>query len=285
MNETDSAWLQADEVDDLAHRLRVHTVEMTHRAKSSHVGSSLSMAELLAVLYGRVLRVDPQSPEAPDRDRFILSKGHACAALYAVLAERGFFPLSWLESFYHNGAKLPGHATAKGIPGIEVSTGSLGHGLPIATGMAWAAKKAGASHHVYCLLSDGECDEGSNWEAALFAPHHHLNNLTVIVDYNKIQSLGHCDDVCTLEPFTDKWAAFGWQVASIDGHNSEEIEQALLQAQASADTPTCVIANTVKGKGVSFMEDELLWHYRTPQGEEYEAALAELDCYKPRRAG
>ncbi|MEO1496801.1 MAG: transketolase [Planctomycetota bacterium] len=278
-------WLDADEVDDLAHRLRVHTVEMTHRAKSSHVGSSLSMAELLAVLYGRVLRIDPQNPEAPDRDRFILSKGHACAALYATLAERGFFPLSWLESFYHNGAKLPGHATAKGIPGIEVSTGSLGHGLPIATGMAWAAKKAGAMHRVYCLLSDGECDEGSNWEAALFAPHHLLGNLTVIVDYNKIQSLGHCDKVCSLEPFTDKWAAFGWRVESIDGHDTVAVERALRSAHEHAEQPTCVIANTVKGKGVSFMEDSLLWHYRTPQGEEYEAAMAELADRATRRAG
>lgn len=266
-----------DELAELARKLRVHAIEMTNRAKSSHVGSNLSMAELLAVLYGKVLRIDPARPEAPYRDRFVLSKGHACAALYAVLAERGFFPKEWLHSFYADGAKLPGHATAKGIPGVEVSTGSLGHGLPIATGMAWAAKLAGETHRVYCLLSDGECDEGSNWEAALFAPHHKLSNLTVLVDYNKIQSLGDVSEVCGLEPFTDKWESFGWNVASIDGHDTREIETTLLAAQEETERPTCVIANTIKGKGVSFMEESLLWHYRTPQGDEYTAAMAELE--------
>lgn len=264
-----------DELRRLAQRIRLHAVEMTHRAKSSHVGSSLSMAELLAVLYGRVLHVDPDRPEDPDRDRFVLSKGHACAALYAVLAECGFFPLQWLESFYHDGAKLPGHATAKGIPGIEVSTGSLGHGLPIATGMAHAAKLDAAPWRTYCLLSDGECDEGSVWEAAMFAGHHRLGNLTAVVDYNKIQSLAHVDEVLALEPFADKWRSFGWEAAEVDGHNVGELLGAL-DRQRADDRPLCVIAHTVKGKGVSFMEDTVLWHYRSPQGDEYRAAVQEL---------
>lgn len=275
--------LDTQQVTDLAARLRTHVIEMTHRAKSSHVGSNLSMVEILAVLYGGVLRVDPMRLDDPARDRLILSKGHACAALYAVLAESGFFPIDWLEDFYHDGAKLPGHATAKGIPGIEVSTGSLGHGLPIATGMALAAKRDDQPQRVYCLLSDGECDEGSNWEAALFAPHHKLDNLTVIIDYNKIQSLGHCDEVLSLEPFPEKWRAFGWDTVEVDGHDVAAL-QSVFAADARptnsklADAPRCVIAHTVKGKGVSFMEDDLLWHYRTPQGDEYQAAVAELNA-------
>lgn len=265
------------DLDDLAWRIRRSVVEMIQRAGSSHVGSNLSMAEILAVLYGAVLRVDPEDPSQEDRDRLILSKGHACAGLYAVLAERGFFPKSWLESFYTPGARLPGHATARGIPGIEISTGSLGHGLPMATGMALAGKRDARPFRVYCILSDGECDEGSNWEAALFAPHHKLGNLVVVVDYNKIQSLGDVDEVIALEPFTDKWRAFGWRVVEVDGHDTAALVAALDHESMSPDQPTCVIAHTIKGKGVSFMENNLLWHYRTPRGEEYEAAIAELD--------
>jgi transketolase len=250
---------------------------MTHRAKSSHVGSSLSMAELLAVLYRRILRLAPQTVDDPDRDRLVLSKGHACAGLYAVLAECGYFPLDWLDSFYGNGARLAGHATAEGIPGVEVSTGALGHGLSIACGLALAGKRDRRPFRVFALLSDGECDEGSTWEAALFAPHHRLDNLTVIVDYNKIQSLGHVRDVLDLEPFAAKWSSFGWSVREIDGHDLGQIEAALGSLPWDAGRPACVIAHTVKGKGVSFMEDKLLWHYRSPQGEEYERALAELE--------
>ena len=249
---------------------------MIHRAKSSHLGSSFSMAELLAVLYTRILRVDPNNPEWDDRDRFILSKGHACAALYVVLAERSFFPQTWLDEFYQDGGHLAGHATHVGVPGVEFSTGSLGHGLPVSCGMALAAKMDGRSHRVFTLLSDGECDEGSNWEAALFAPHHKLDNLTVIIDYNKIQSLGTVKEVLDLEPFADKWKAFGWAVVEIDGHNLEQIEKALRTLPAAAGKPTCVIAHTVKGKGVSFMEDKLLWHYRCPNKQEMANALSEL---------
>jgi transketolase len=263
------------DIAKLAHKIRVHAVNMTHRARSSHVGSSLSMAEILAVLYGRILNVSPERVDDPLRDRLVISKGHACAGLYAVLAETGFFPVDWLESFYGNGAKLAGHVT-RGAPGIEVSTGSLGHGLPIAGGMALAAKRDKKDYRIFCILSDGECDEGSNWEAALFAGHHHLDNLTVIIDYNKIQSLGDVKDVINLEPFAAKWTAFGWETREIDGHDVGAIEAALRQLPIVPGKPSCFIAHTVKGKGVSFMEDKLLWHYRTPQGEEYEAAMKEL---------
>ena len=236
------------------------------------------MADLLGALYGGVLNVDPQRPDWPERDRFILSKGHACAALYAALAYRGFFPESWLETFYQDGGKLAGHATHTGVPGIEFSTGSLGHGLSVAAGMALAAKRDGARHRVFALLSDGECDEGSVWEPALFAPQHGLDNLTVIIDYNKIQSLGRVSEVLELEPFTAKWSAFRWEVREIDGHDMDQILATLRSLPAKPDVPTCVIAHTVKGKGVSFMEDKLLWHYRNPTAEDVERAVAELEA-------
>ncbi|MBN2579216.1 MAG: transketolase [Pirellulales bacterium] len=266
------------ELRELARQIRLHSVRMTHRAKSSHVGGSLSMAEILAVLYRRVLRVSPETVEDPDRDRLVLSKGHACAGLYAILAECGFFPMDWLESFYLNGGKLAGHATCNGVPGVEVSTGSLGHGLPIACGLALAGKRDRRPYRVFAILSDGECDEGSNWEAILFAPQHQLDNLVVIVDYNKIQSLGTVKEVLDLEPFAAKWQSFRWAVREVDGHDVEALHQALASVPFEAGRPSCVIAHTVKGKGVSFMEDKLLWHYRTPQGEEYDQAMAELEA-------
>jgi transketolase len=259
-----------------AHRIRLRSLQMIYRAKSSHIGSSFSMADLLAVLYTKILRVDPKQPDWAERDRFILSKGHACAGLYVALAELGFFPTAWLEDFYQDGARLAGHATHKGVPGVEISTGSLGHGLPIACGMALAGKRDQQSHRIFVMLSDGECDEGSNWEAALFAPHHQLDNLVVIIDYNKIQSLGTVKDVLDLEPFADKWRAFGWAVQEIDGHNLPQIEQVLTQLPLKPNRPTCVIAHTVKGKGVSFMENQLLWHYRCPDNDEMAAAVSEL---------
>lgn len=268
---------QETDLSRLAAQVRRHSIVMTHKAKASHVGSSLSMVELLAVLYGRILRVSPTEPRWPERDRFVLSKGHGCAAYYAVLAETGFFPADWLDTFYQDGSKLAGHATHTYVPGIEISTGSLGHGLSVATGMALAAKRDGRSWRTFCLLSDGECDEGSTWEPILFASQHRLDNLTAIVDYNKIQSLGTVQEVMDLEPFADKWRAFGWAVQEIDGHNLVEIESSLNRLPLAANKPSCIIAHTVKGKGISFMEDRLLWHYRSPQGSEYAAALAELD--------
>ncbi len=259
----------------LATRIRAHALRMTHRAKSSHIGGSLSIADLLAVLYGRVLRVDPLRPQWPERDRFILSKGHAAAAAYAALAERGFFPMEWLDTFYLDGSHLPGHIT-KGVPGVEVSTGSLGHGLPIGCGMAVVGKREGQPYRVFVLLSDGECDEGSTWEAALFAPHHHLDNLVAIVDYNKIQSFGTVKEVLDLEPLVKKWQSFGWGVREIDGHNVGEIEGALLDIPFETERPSCIIAHTVKGKGISFMENTLAWHYLSPNDEELRQALFEL---------
>jgi transketolase len=265
-----------DDPQNLAKRIRVKTLEMIHRARSSHLGSAFSMADVLAVLYTKTLRIDPKRPDWAERDRFILSKGHACAPLYAILAERGFFPKEWLDGFYQDGGRLPGHATHAGIPGIEVSTGSLGHGLPIACGMALAGKRDGSTYRVFTLLSDGECDEGSVWEAVLFAPHHRLDNLIAIVDYNKIQSLGTVKEVLDLEPFASKWRAFGWAVREIDGHDMKQIERTLAEVPYEPDKPTCIIAHTVKGKGVSFMENKLLWHYRAPDNDEMAKALAEL---------
>lgn len=232
------------------------------------------MVDILACLYGEILNVDPSDPSAPTRDRFVLSKGHGCASLYVALAEAGFFPEAWLETFYQNGSVLAGHVTQAGVPGVELSTGSLGHGLPVSVGMALSAKRRGMDYQVYCLLSDGECDEGSNWEAILFSAHHALDNLTVIVDYNKIQSLAPVSETLGLEPFVDKWASFGWDVVSIDGHDVSAICGALRRQRTGQ--PRVIIANTVKGRGVSFMENSVLWHYRTPRGQEFDDALAEL---------
>ena len=261
----------------LAQRVRIHSTRMISKAKSAHIGGNFSMAEIIAVLYGKILNVAPDRLDDPERDRFILSKGHAVAGYCAVLAECGFFPLEWLDSFYTDGARIAGHIT-HGIPGIEVSSGALGHGLPMAAGMALAAKRSGEKYRVFALLSDGECNEGSVWEAAMFAAQHKLDNLVCIIDYNKIQALGHTKDICDLEPFADKWNAFRWNSREIDGHNIEELIETFESVPFESDRPSCIIAHTVKGKGVSFMEDQLLWHYRTPQGEEFENAMKELEA-------
>jgi transketolase len=265
------------ETVELARRIRRHALEMTHLGKSSHVGSVLSMADIIAVLYGHVMRVNPSAPRWPGRDRFILSKGHAGAGIYAALAERGFFPLEKLLTHYQDGSDLSGHVSHKGIPGVEFSTGSLGHGLPVAAGMAKAGKLDRKSHRVFVVLSDGECDEGSNWEAILFAAHHKLSNLVVIVDFNKIQSLAPVAETMALEPFADKWLSFGWDVREVDGHDHGALISALSPRSVGETRPLCVLAHTTKGKGVSFMENSVLWHYRTPQGDEYAAACQELD--------
>lgn len=269
----------AQQIDlrELAKRIRKHCVRMTGKANASHIGSALSAADLLAAVYGKALRYDPSRPDWPERDRFIMSKGHACTALYAVLAESGYFPVERLETFYQNGSPLAGHVMHKNVPGVELSTGSLGHGLPVATGMAIAAKRDGRASRIFCMISDGECDEGSVWEAALFAPHHKLDNLVVIVDYNKIQSLGRVKEVIDLDPLADKWRAFGWAVREIHGHDMTEVENAVSHVPYEAGKPSCIVAHTVKGKGVSFMEDKLLWHYRAPLGEDMVKALAELE--------
>lgn len=265
------------DTEALALRIRRHAVNMTRAGKSSHVGSVLSMADIMAVLYGRVLRVDPARPDRPDRDRFLLSKGHAGAGVYATLAERGFFSVDELATHCQDGSRLSGHVSHKGVPGVELSTGSLGHGLSVAAGMALAAKLDDQDHRVFVVLSDGECDEGSVWEAVMFAAHHRLDNLTVVVDYNKIQSLAPVAETLALEPFTDKWRAFGWSVTEVDGHDHAALERALAGAPVQSGLPSVTIAHTTKGKGVSFMEDTVLWHYRSPQGDEFDAAMAELE--------
>lgn len=261
----------------LAARIRRHALHMTSSGGSSHIGSILSMTDIVAVLYGAVLRVDPSDPAWPGRDRFILSKGHAGAGVYAALAERGFFPVETLTQHYRDGSNLSGHVSHKGIPGVELSTGSLGHGLSVGAGMAYGAKLDGRTHRVVVLLSDGECDEGSNWEAILFASHHRLSNLCAVVDYNKIQSLKPVAETLALEPFADKWRAFGWNVVEADGHDHDQLLAAFAEAARTSDRPTCVIAHTVKGKGVPFMEHSVLWHYRTARGDEFDAALEALD--------
>jgi len=261
----------------LARRLRRHVVTMCHRGGSSHVGSCLSVADIVAVLYGEVLNVDPARPDWPERDRFILSKGHAGACVYAALAERGFFPLADLERHYANGSMLSGHVSHKGVPGVEISTGSLGHGLGIGAGMALQLHRMRGAQRVFVVLSDGECDEGSVWEAAMFAAHYRLGNLCAVIDHNKLQSLGACSDTMGLEPFATKWEAFGWNVRRIDGHDHGALLGALRELESDGTRPGCIIADTIKGKGVSFMEGEVLWHYRSPQGEEYAAALSELE--------
>jgi len=261
---------------ELARRIRKHALGMTSRGGSSHIGAVLSMADLVAVLYADVLNVDPAAPRAPDRDRFILSKGHAGAGIYAALAESGFFPVEKLQTHYQDGSLLSGHVSHKGIPGVEFSTGSLGHGLPVGAGMAFGAKLDQRAFRVFVLLSDGECDEGSNWEAILFAAHHKLSNLFAVIDYNKIQSLARVEDTIALEPFVDKWVSFGWEVREVDGHDHASLKAALDKPSESGK-PVCVMAHTTKGKGVSFMENTVLWHYRTARGDEYDRALQELE--------
>jgi transketolase len=251
---------------------------MVTRARSSHIGSCYSIVEILAVLYGGVLRVDPSRPKWSERDLFVLSKGHACAAHYAVLAESGFFPVSWLDTYYLNGSRLAGHSNHVGVPGVDASTGSLGHGLSLSAGMALAARLDDRPTRVFCLISDGECDEGSTWEAAMFAAQQHLDNLVVILDYNRIQSFGTTQEVMDLEPLTEKWGAFNWAVDTLDGHDFSALSRALAVLPAHRGRPTCLIAHTVKGKGISFMENQLAWHYQSPRQDEFEAALRELEA-------
>jgi transketolase len=265
-----------DELRALARRLRSHSLRMISRAKTSHIGSCLSVADILAVLYGRILRVDPKQPAWPSRDRLIVSKGHAAAIVYAAVAEAGFMPVERLDEFARNGGQLYGHVTHGGVPGIEMSSGSLGHGLPVGAGMALTGKRAGEPWRVFVVMSDGELDEGSNWEAMLFAGHHQLDNLTIIVDYNKIQSLDWVEKTLRLEPLADKFRAFGWSVREVDGHDVKELSSALEMVPLDAGKPNAIIAHTIKGKGVSWMEGKVLWHYKQPTPDELVTALEEV---------
>lgn len=262
---------------NLAREIRANAIGMVARAKAAHIGGALSMADMLAVLYADILRVRPDDPGWPERDRFILSKGHSCTALYSALALRGFFPLEELATYGADGSRLMAHVSHK-VPGVEFSTGSLGHGLPFGCGKALAAKRRSAAWRVFVMLSDGELDEGSNWEAILFAPQHRLDNLVAMVDYNRIQSLGSVAEVLELDPLADKFRAFRWAVREVDGHDHEAIRAALSTAPWEAGKPSVLIARTVKGKGVDFMENNLQWHYSSPKPDQLASALAQLGC-------
>jgi transketolase len=263
-----------DQLPELAQSIRVHALRMTSHANASHIGSGFSMADILAVLYGRVLKVDPQNPDWKERDRFVLSKGHGAATLYATLAESGFFPIDWLQYYSDDNQALAGHVAKTGVPGVELATGSLGHGLPVALGMAIACRADALSSRVIALLSDGELNEGSNWEAIMLAGHLKCRNLTVVIDANAIQSFGRVSDILDLEPLADKWRAFGWHVTEVDGHDHAALHSAL--TVGNSHKPGVILARTIKGKGVSFMENKLEWHYRSASGENLEKALTEL---------
>jgi len=255
-------------------RLRQRTLQAIFDAGAGHTGGGLSCLDILNVLYNRILKVTPATFSDPHRDRYVQSKGHSVEALYAVLADRGFFPDDALGTICHYQSHWVGHPT-RHVPGIEMNTGALGHGLPICVGMAIAGKMDAASYRVFTLLGDGELAEGSNWEAAMAAAHHQLDNLTVIIDLNTLQISGRTRDVCSNEPLDEKWRAFGWAVKTINGHNFAELTGALSHP-AEAGKPTCVIARTVKGRGVSFMEDVARWHHGVPTAAELQQALGEL---------
>jgi transketolase len=261
------------DLEAIARMLRAHAVRMVYQARASHLASCLSMADILACLYWDTLHIDSEPPE--NRDRFILSKGHGAAILYAALAERGFFPVEELATYCALNSRLTGHVTS-GVPGVELSSGSLGHGLPVGCGMALAAKRDKSTARTVVLVSDGELDEGSNWEAILFAAHHELDNLLLIVDYNRIQSFGRVKEVLDLDPLGEKFRAFRWAVREVDGHNMEQLTDALGNLPLAPSHPSVVIAHTRKGKGVSFMEDDLAWHYQSPTQEQLAIALHEL---------
>ena len=260
----------------LAKKSRALTLNLVARAKSSHIGSSLSIIDILSVLYTGVLNINSKTINDIARDRFILSKGHACSGLYAILGLKNFFKLKELDSFAQNDSKFMAHASHK-VPGVEFSTGSLGHGLPFGAGKALAAKKGSASWYTYVLLSDGEMQEGSNWEAIMFSGHHKLNNLVAIIDYNNLQSLASVDDTLRIQPLKEKFEAFAWHVIEVDGHDHDDLYNAFEEAKSVTNKPICVIAKTTKGKGVSFMENSVQWHYKSPNDSELKRALKELN--------
>lgn len=258
-------------------KVRMLALEMVYKAKASHIGGAFSIVDILSVLYNGFLKINPQNPNESLRDRFLLSKGHACVSLYATLSLRGYFEKSILKTYGEDGSILMSHVSSE-VPGVEFSTGSLGHALPVGEGIALARKRKKENWKTVVLMSDGELDEGSNWEAFLMAPHLKLGNLYVIIDYNKIQSLGNTNEVINLEPLEDKFKSFNWEIGRVNGHNHKEIYNALISLEKT-DTikPKLLIADTIKGKGVSFMENKLLWHYHSPSEQEYKQAIKELD--------
>lgn len=265
---------QNGDLTSLSASVRRSVIEMAYRARSAHTGGSLSSVEILTALYFGVLKIFPEEPTHDKRDRLVFSKAHDCKALFAVLAERGFFPKERLKEYEQDGG-LPGHATRTALPGVEISAGSLGHGLSIASGMALAAKLDDKKHRVFVMLSDGECDEGSTWEAALFSGHHKLDNLIAVVDYNKIQSYGRTKDVLDLEPFTGKWRAFGWEAREVDGHDAYKVSEALRLLPFEKGKPSVLIAHTVKGFGGPVAHvDQVSSHYKPPTDIEFAEFLS-----------
>ncbi len=263
-------------LEAVARRLRRRMVELSHTARVSHLGSALSCTDILVAAYWNAMRIDPRRPEDPERDRFILSKGHAALALYTVLAERGFFPLHLLERCNQPGGPLAEHPGPSCAPGVEAATGSLGHGLPIGLGLALAGRIQGRSHRVYVVMGDGEVNEGSVWEAAMLAPAQGLDRVCAVIDYNRWQATGHSRQVMSLDPLADKWRAFGWSAREVDGHDPQAVADVLRRVPDGSGRPVAVIAHTVKGKGVSFMEDDNNWHYRIPSAEDVKRAREEL---------
>lgn len=266
-----------DFLESKAKEVRKDIIQMALRAKSAHTGGALSCVEILISLYFEIMRVDPQNPYGKNRDRLIFSKAHDAKALYAVLAERGFFSKKLLEGYESNNGKLPGHSTRHCVPGVEVSAGSLGHGLSMAVGMAYAGKIDNKKHKVFCVISDGECDEGSTWEAILFAGHHKLDNLITIVDYNKLQGFGYTKDVLNLEPFSKKWESFGWEIVELDGHNFNELIGTLKKTPIKKNKPTVIIAHTIKGLGgVPIHVNKVSSQYKSPTDKEADEAIRRL---------
>ena len=264
------------DMNDIAKQMRIDIVEMLAAAGSGHPGGSLSATDILAVLYFDKMNIDPTNPEDPDRDRLVLAKGHAAPALYAALAQRGYFPREDLITLRKSNSHLQGHPNMQTTPGVEMSTGSLGQGLSVANGMALAGRLDGRDYYVYCLMGDGEIQEGQVWEAAMSAGHYGLDHVIAFVDHNRLQIDGTNDQVMTVNPIDEKFRAFGWDVICIDGHDYEAISDAVDKAKATKGKPTVIVAETIKGKGVSFMEDQVGWHGVAPTAEQAEQAIAEL---------
>ena len=261
--------------EELSKDIRKLALKMVHAANASHIGGALSMADILAVLYNNILSIDPSYPSNSNRDRFLLSKGHACTSLYATLALKGFFAVEDLDTYSKDGSIFLSH-TSHQIPGVEISAGSLGHALPVSCGLALAAKRKGENWKTFCLVSDGELDEGSNWESILLAPQLKLDNLILIVDYNKIQSLGSVKDVIDLHPLKEKFEAFRWETYEVDGHDHNALKNVFEKVQYPNGKPNVIIAHTIKGKGVDFMENQLLWHYKSPNSIQLEDAINQI---------
>ncbi len=260
----------------MSRKIRGKLVEMSHKAGTPHLGSCLSCVDILVASYWSAVKIDPKNPNDPKRDRFILSKGHAAPALYATLANRGFFSTDLLDKFNENGSPLAEQPGPECVPGLELATGSLGHGLSVGIGIAIAGRVQNQSYRVFVVMSDGECNEGSVWEAALIAPAHKLENLITIIDYNKWQATGRSNEVMSLDPFKQKWESFGWSAYEIDGHDLNALTQILANVPDGSGKPIAVIAHTVKGKGISFMQDDNNWHYRSPNEDEVKKAKQEL---------